>query len=56
MWIVLFTDIVSTVLSPIVMWYTDMKKTFFKLADVGKQILHTSSSAAASRQGQIRDN
>ena len=34
----------------------DMKKTFSKIADVGKQILHTSSSAAASRQGQIRDN
>ena len=34
----------------------DMKKTFSKIADVGKQILRTSSSAAASRQGQIRDN
>ena len=33
-----------------------MKKTFSKIADVGKQILRTSSSAAASRQGQIRDN
>ena len=34
----------------------DMKKTFSKIADVGKQILRTSSSAAASRQGQILDN
>ena len=34
----------------------DMKKTFSKIADVGKQILRTSSSAAASRQGQIRGN
>ena len=37
-WIVLFTDIVSTMVSPIVMWYNDMKKTFSKIADVGKQI------------------
>ena len=37
-WIVLFTDIVSTMLSPIVMWYNDMKKTFRKIADVGKQV------------------
>ena len=62
MWIVLFTEhflnnffAYCHVVSMEVFQNNDVKKTFSKIADVGKQILRTSSKAA-SRQGQIRDN